>query len=79
MAKMGAKTNGGTKMKKDVEALKAAASEMLGQTKGKKYGAEAMPANGYKKKLSSDAMKQTPGAISEGEKQYAKKKKKKGM
>lgn len=50
MAKMTAKTNGKTKVKKDIEALKAAASEMMGETKGQKYGAEAMPASQKKKK-----------------------------
>ena len=49
MAKMTGKTNGGTKVKKDVEALKKASAELLGQSKGQKYGAEAMPAKKKKK------------------------------
>lgn len=52
MAAMGSKTNGGTKVKKDVAALKKASEELLGMDKGQKLGAEAMPkkkkkTNGY--------------------------------
>lgn len=75
MAVMNKKTNGGTKAKKDVEAMKKASEELLGMGKGQKYGAEAMP--NEKKKMAIDAMKKTPGAISEGEKEYAKTVKKK--
>ena len=50
MAVMNKNTNGGTKAKKDVEAMKKASEELLGMSKGKKYGAEAMPDSTPKKK-----------------------------